>query len=180
MPLVRLLLLSSVLLAAYSAALLVYLFPWFWVVGLGAAYAAVTKRRAADSHGSARWATAKDLPENEGMLIGLMETRSSLWLGIVALFHPRVSSAVACDAFLSGLRRPRSELVRVPATHAAIYSPTGGGKGVSFVIPHLLTCPDSCVVLDPKGENALETADHRAKEFGHKIVIVDPFKVVTK
>lgn len=178
---IRLTLIASAALAAYSMALLVYLFPWAWAaVAIGAGYAATRKRRASVSHGSARWATAKDLPENEGMLIGLMETRASLWLGIVALLHPRVNSAFACDAFLSGLRTPRSEMVRIPAIHAAIFAPTGAGKGVSFVIPHLLTCPDSCVVLDPKGENALETAEHRAKEFGHKIVILDPFKVVTK
>ncbi len=36
------------------------------------------------------------------------------------------------------------------------------------------------VVVDFKGENAQLTAEHRAKEFGHEIVILDPFDVVTR
>ncbi|WP_435008070.1 type IV secretory system conjugative DNA transfer family protein [Tundrisphaera lichenicola] len=180
MRLIRLLLLSSVLLAAYSTALLVYLFPWAWAAfGIGAAYAAARKGQALWVHGTARFATSRDLPRNEGFLIGRMEARPSIWLGIAALFYPRIPSAVACEAFLSALRRGRKELVRVPAIHAAIFAPTGSGKGVSCVIPHLLTNPDSCVVLDPKGENFQKTANAR-RRMGNKVVCLDPFRVVTQ
>ena len=72
-------------------------------------------------------------------------------------------------------------LVRLPnLVHVAIFAPTGVGKGVAFVIPHLLTCPESCVVVDFKGENAKLTAEHRHKMFGHRVVILDPFKIVTQ
>ncbi|QEH36597.1 Conjugal transfer protein TraG [Aquisphaera giovannonii] len=180
MRLIRLILIASVLLAAYCIALLVYLFPWFWgVIGLGAGYSVVKKGHALHAHGTARWATWRDLPRNSGLLIGRMASRSSLWLGIVALVHRGIRSSVACDVFLSALRRDRKELVRVPAIHAAIFAPTGAGKGVSCVIPHLLTNRDSCVVLDPKGENALKTANVR-RRMGHKVVLLDPFKVVTE
>lgn len=179
MRLVRLLLVCSVLLAAYCTALTLYLFPWAWAaVGIGAAYAAVMKGQALYAHGTARWATWRDLPANRGLLIGRMATRGALWLGILALLNPRISSARACGAFLSYLRN-RKEMVRVPAIHAAIFAPTGAGKGVSCVIPHLLTNPDSCVVLDPKGENAKLTANVR-RRMGHKVVLLDPFKVVTQ
>lgn len=42
-------------------------------------------------------------------------------------------------------------------------APTRSGKGVSMVIPNLLTYPDSIVVLDIKMENWLLTAGFRAK-----------------
>jgi type IV secretion system protein VirD4 len=61
-----------------------------------------------------------------------------------------------------------------------VHAPTGVGKGVSLVIPLLFDCPDSMVVLDFKGENALLTAKHRRDEFGHRTVILDPFGMVTK
>jgi type IV secretion system protein VirD4 len=35
-------------------------------------------------------------------------------------------------------------------------------------------------VLDPKGEISLQTAEHRRKRFGHKIVRLDPYRLVTK
>ncbi|STZ74876.1 Conjugal transfer protein traG [Moraxella lacunata] len=45
----------------------------------------------------------------------------------------------------------------------SIGAPTRSGKGVSIVIPNLLTYPDSIVVLDIKMENWLLTAGFRAK-----------------
>jgi type IV secretion system protein VirD4 len=72
-------------------------------------------------------------------------------------------------------------LVRLPnAVHTAVFAPTGVGKGVSCVVPFLLSSPDSAVVVDFKGENARLTAEHRRRVFGHRIVMLDPFKVVTK
>lgn len=61
--------------------------------------------------------------------------------------------------------------------HRITFASTRSGKGTSAIIPTLLTHPGSVVVLDPKGENATITARHRAKKFGHKIVVLDPFKV---
>lgn len=45
----------------------------------------------------------------------------------------------------------------------SVGAPTRSGKGVSIVIPNLLTYPDSIVVLDIKMENWLLTAGFRAK-----------------
>jgi type IV secretion system protein VirD4 len=47
--------------------------------------------------------------------------------------------------------------------HVIITAPTRSGKGVSFVIPNLLTWPDSTVVLDIKQENWDLTSGYRAK-----------------
>lgn len=63
--------------------------------------------------------------------------------------------------------------------HTTVIAPTGQGKGTSFVIPFLRTCSNSCVVVDFKGENARLTAEHRRKVFGHRIVLLDRFQIVT-
>jgi type IV secretion system protein VirD4 len=42
-----------------------------------------------------------------------------------------------------------------------------------------MECEESCVVVDFKGENARLTADHRRKAFGHQVVLLDPYHVVT-
>jgi type IV secretion system protein VirD4 len=66
------------------------------------------------------------------------------------------------------------------AVHTAVFAPTGVGKGVSCVIPFLLTSDESAVVVDFKGENCRLTAEHRRKAFGHQIVVLDPFKLVSQ
>jgi type IV secretion system protein VirD4 len=78
-------------------------------------------------------------------------------------------------------RRKEADLVRLPsAIHCAIFSPTGGGKGVSCVIPFLLNSPESAVVVDFKGENFRISGNYRRKRFGHELVTLDPYRVVTK
>jgi type IV secretion system protein VirD4 len=53
-------------------------------------------------------------------------------------------------------------------------APTRSGKGVGVVIPNLLNCPDSVVVLDIKGENYDATAGYRA-ECGQAVFAFSPF-----
>ena len=45
--------------------------------------------------------------------------------------------------------------------HLLTVAPTRSGKGVSSIIPNLLTYEGSVIVIDPKGENARITADRR-------------------
>jgi type IV secretion system protein VirD4 len=63
--------------------------------------------------------------------------------------------------------------------HTMVVAPQGSGKGLGFVLPNLLSYPGSMVVIDPKGENAILTAEYRAKSkseggLGQKVVILDP------
>ena len=51
------------------------------------------------------------------------------------------------------------------------------GKGRSAIIPNLCLWPSSCVVMDPKGENATVTADVRARRPGHLVRVLDPLEV---
>jgi type IV secretion system protein VirD4 len=177
MIIVRLMLIASVFVAAWCFALLSAMLPGpvlvlITVLGLMNA----RRRYQLTACGTARWATKADLKNpDKGLIIGRMDTPLSLFAGIRALFNPLLSSAEACQRFL----RRRTDLVRIDPVHTAVFAPTGVGKGVSFVIPHLLTCPDSMVVVDFKGENARITAKAR-RAMGHRVVLLDPFKVVAK
>src|SRR5690606_24889396 len=48
------------------------------------------------------------------------------------------------------------------------------GKTSTVLKPTLLTYPGSMVVLDPKGELAAATAEHRRKHLKQDVFVVDP------
>ncbi len=57
--------------------------------------------------------------------------------------------------------------------HVLLSAPTRSGKGVSVVIPNLLTWPESCVVLDIKRENWDITSAYRRK-YGQRCYLFNP------
>jgi type IV secretory pathway TraG/TraD family ATPase VirD4 len=65
--------------------------------------------------------------------------------------------------------------------HVCLVSGTRGGKGIGLIIPNLCLWPGSCIVIDPKGENATVTARRRGKGsdyaygLGQDVRILDPF-----
>ncbi len=59
--------------------------------------------------------------------------------------------------------------------HIITVAGSRSGKGRGMIIPNLVTYPGSILVVDPKGENAAETADWRADMLGHKVIVLDPF-----
>lgn len=193
----RLLLILTIVACCYCIVIVAMMAGGLAYLGIPIVILAYTTRRGAGvytAHGTARWATLKDL-----QYAGMVGARRGPVIGKVAnnakppvrkaldeLFNLRVSSKEACEQFYDSIRffnRPQrsSELVRLPnAVHTAVFAPTGVGKGVSCVIPYLLTSSESAVVVDFKGENFHLTAEHRRKAFGHRIVVLDPFKLVTQ
>lgn len=100
-------------------------------------------------HGAARWARRAELKRG-----GLL-ARRGLILGRTG-------------------RGPGAEdLIHDGPEHVLVSAPTRSGKGVSLVIPNLLTWPGSAVVLDIKRENHAATAGWRAKG-GQTIHLFDP------
>ena len=70
-------------------------------------------------------------------------------------------------------------LLKTPewTAHLLCIAATGAGKGVSIIVPTLLSYSGSIIVGDFKnGENAILTAMHR-RRFG-KVVCIDPFGVI--
>jgi type IV secretion system protein VirD4 len=189
MLLCRLILILTTLLSGFSAVVIGSVAPRAAAIGLVVICLAVAKkkrRQRLTTLGSARWSDADDLRRagmiggSRGLILGrIPDSRVKLPAAVKALFDPSVGSAIACEQFLGLFRKMPEPLVRLSnAVHTALFAPTGGGKGVSFAVPHLLTCRDSCVVVDFKGENARLTAEHRRKAFGHRVVVLDPYHVL--
>jgi len=139
--------------------------------------------------GSARWAERDDLQRagmlnaRSGLILGRVYDRSPfrLFHAIGGLFRGRQSAEDACRGVMAAFGRNRGELVRLPnAVHTTVFAPTGVGKSTSLAMPFLLTCEESCVVVDFKGELARMSAAHRQKYFRHQIVMLDPNKVITQ
>jgi type IV secretion system protein VirD4 len=78
---------------------------------------------------------------------------------------------------LLGLDDRGREVGYIDDRHMVTVAGSRGGKGVSMILPNLRRWPGSCVVLDPKGENATATAAARAAIPGHKVVVIDPHEI---
>jgi type IV secretion system protein VirD4 len=107
----------------------------------------------------------------------------------------RVSTAYGSATWSAGdpLRQPRGLVVgRTPTPrlgddalryagegHLLTVAPTRSGKGVSAVIPALLTFQGSLVVTDLKGENYAVTARAR-RGMGQRVLALDPFGVAAR
>jgi type IV secretion system protein VirD4 len=61
--------------------------------------------------------------------------------------------------------------------HLMTIAPTGAGKGVSAVIPAILSHRGPLFIVDVKGENYQVTARHR-RGLGHRVVRLDPFGIL--
>lgn len=107
-------------------------------------------RNSKDIHGSARWANIKDIRKarlfrKNGVVIGSVKT---------------------------GLGKVR-ELRHNGPEHVLAFAPTRTGKGVSIILPTLLSWTESVLILDIKGENFAKTAGWRASR-GHRVCRFDP------
>ncbi|MEM7429757.1 MAG: type IV secretory system conjugative DNA transfer family protein [Pseudomonadota bacterium] len=100
-----------------------------------------------DSHGSARFASRKELKKHQGG-----------------------------DGLLIGRNPGTGRLLRYDGpAHLITLAPTRAGKGVGTVIPNLLAVDRSVVAIDPKGENARIAGEARQR-FG-TVHVLDPFEV---
>lgn len=126
-----------------------------------------------DSLGTARWATEAELYQlrydanrrgkDADFLIGLHD---------IDIKHGFMDT-----------RRESHFIVGRTDQHALVCMGPRAGKGTSILVPNLIFWPGSCVVIDPKGENATITAKRRgsgseyAHGMGQKIYVLDPFNV---
>lgn len=126
---------------------------------LAAIWFVILQRRSrsiAGLHGSAHWATRQEL-EATGLLPSQKRPGAGVYVG--AWEDPKTKQ-------LHYLRHNGPE-------HILAFAPTRSGKGVSLVLPTLLSWPESAVVFDLKGENHALTAGWR-KQAGHTILAFDP------
>ena len=146
------------------------------------------------AHGVAAWANHETLLRagmiggDKGLSVGkLIDSAPRRWLsGIAGLINHQMSHWQACYRFIILLRQFGSkavgtETVRLSkAIHTAAIAPSGAGKGVSIVVPRLMEMDESVICIEYKGELAKLTAKMREKQFRHRVVLIDPYRVVTK
>ena len=58
--------------------------------------------------------------------------------------------------------------------HLITIGKPGSGKGTTVIVPALLTYEGSCLVIDPKGQNAAITANQR-KKLGNRVFYLNPY-----
>jgi type IV secretion system protein VirD4 len=109
-----------------------------------------------DLHGSARWATTRDLRAAR-----LLDPRGRIrQIGVaLRLLRPLAHRA----GIYLGLWGRAAYLRDCGPAHVLVFAPTRSGKGVGIVIPTLLTWPHSVLVHDLKGENWALTAGARQR-----------------
>jgi type IV secretion system protein VirD4 len=132
------------------------LFPMAAVAGVCCGAIAMVRHgwfaNISDLHGSARWATKRDLiaarliePRRPLRLLKPIVRRAGIYLGI---WQQWGSASYIRDCG--------------PA-HVLVFAPTRSGKGVGIVVPTLLTWPHSVLVHDIKGENWALTSGARQR-----------------
>lgn len=169
--------------AAMMGTVAVYVLIGVAVLGIRKAY---QKRAFLTTLASGRFATEEEIDQagmldaKTGLILGrLGGGRSALFERIRLLFSSKLKDKEACDGFWKG--KQEGKIVRLPqAYHTVCFAPSRSGKGASLILPWLFSVNESAIVIDLKGENALLTAEWREKHMGQKVVILDPFKVVTR
>lgn len=87
------------------------------------------------------------------------------------------------EAWRQKIRSARMPIGYGDNRHLVTVAGSRSGKGTSAIIPNLCIYPGSCVVIDPKGENASITASRRGSGskfcdgMKQKVSVLDPFKI---
>lgn len=173
--LARICLLTAACLIGFSIYRVATISPFLLLLAVAAlGRRAIRKGVPLTAYGTARWAHAHEIPQQtHGLLIGTVADNGPR--RILPLFHPGIDDKAACKSLLA----TRAEvLVRPEAVHWSVFAPTGAGKGVSCVLPHLLTCEDSIVSVDFKTENLIIAGDAR-RAMG-RVVALNPFGCMAK
>ena len=110
--------------------------------------------------GTAQWMGLREATQRLGMPADNLSDR--LWIG----------EAFDAEATTLGYTDDR---------HVTLIAGTRGGKGAGVIVPNLCRWRGSCIVIDPKGENATVTARRRGDGsdytdgIGQEVRILDPF-----
>jgi type IV secretion system protein VirD4 len=136
------------------------LLPMALIAGIGCGVIAMARRGwfadASDLHGSARWATTRDLKAAR-----LLEARSFGLRKLAERLRLLRPTAYKAGVYLGIWKR---SLIRdCGPAHVLVFAPTRSGKGVGIVVPTLLRWPHSVLVHDLKGENWALTAGARKR-----------------
>jgi len=108
--------------------------------------------------GSARWATRKDLEK-----AGVLQSKGGMIIGQTADANIFAAYDQVKDSVILHQKKASQKIIQSGIYNTLLSAPTRSGKGVSNVIPTLLSYPGSMIVLDFKGENFNLTSGFRSK-----------------
>lgn len=139
------------------------------------------KRKAGSAYGTARWADVTDMASAGMFQLGGIPVGLAPRVRLRDAFNylrtaPTWAAETASRLALSVFRRPL--LTVNTGVHAVCFAPAGVGKTTGIVIPFLLSCSESAVVIDIKGEIYKATAGRR-RQMGQRVVVLDLYGVVT-
>lgn len=118
-------------------------------------------------HGSARWATKKDIQE-----AGLLPRPRTMLETVTGKDAPTPNGV-----YVGGWEDEKGNFYYLRHNgpeHVLTYAPTRSGKGVGLVIPTLLSWPASSVITDLKGELWALTAGWRKQHAQNKVLRFEP------
>ena len=116
--------------------------------------------------GTAQWMGLREATQR----LRMPEDLPHAWLGLSGRLW--IGEALDAEATTLGYTDDR---------HVALIAGTRGGKGAGVIVPNLCRWRGSCIVIDPKGENATVTARRRGGGsdytygMGQEVRILDPF-----
>jgi len=130
------------------SAIVFYLFLEFFLI----------RNRKQQIFGTARWGNKKDLKK-----AGLLNFTGGMILGQLADARLRCAYDPQKNSVVMHLVKPSQKIIQSGIYNTLLSAPTRSGKGVSSVITTLLSCPESVICLDFKGENFNLTSGFRSK-----------------
>lgn len=111
-------------------------------------------------HGSAKWATKKDLEET-----GLLPKKT--------LFSSKGGGGLYVGGWVD--KHGKFHFLRHKGVeHILCYAPTRSGKGVGLVLPTLLSYPESVIITDLKGELWALTSGWRRQYANNRVLRFEP------
>jgi type IV secretion system protein VirD4 len=141
---------GAVKIAGYvsAAAIMFYLFLEFIIL----------RNRKQNIFGTARWATDRDLKS-----AGLLGLKGGVILGQTGKAEVSAAYDMEKQAVILHLLKKSQLLIQAGIYNTSLAAPTRSGKGVSSVIPTLLSYPGSIIILDFKGEAFNITSGFRSR-----------------
>ncbi len=118
----------------------------------------IMKQLAQNIFGTARWADKKDLKK-----AGLLQKKGGVIIGQLANAGVFTTYDTKKNSNILHMKNPSQKIVQCGIYNTLLSAPTRSGKGVSCVMPTLLTYPGSVIVLDFKAESFNYTSGYRSK-----------------
>jgi len=147
------------------------------IVAFFATYGSTKSLKPKSSHGSASWATAKEIVESD---LGEYETKNG---GVFPTKKVKIGGKtvevkdkqVKKSGVVVGINPYTHKLMlHNGPEHMLLMAPTRSGKGVNTIIPTGLIWQNSIFFFDPKGELWANTSGYRKKYFHQKVMKFQP------